>query len=181
MKYTLITCISFLLFSCETINKQNIEYVDLNSFKDDSTLIKEGTALEILAFSGCKPNDKDAIYYEQIIVRNKETGDTVSILCPSLKSPVPNAAGRTYIPTMEYNPSKRILNASFERKKDNLNMLLQLEGDEVASEEKGVDVTRYMNDKIVKKQLVAVNKSLPFFKTNYKTVIGILAFETDPR
>lgn len=182
MKNYILVFIAFVLFSCGSSKKHDYDYAKLQDFKDDSLLIKEGASVQLLAISGGKDNDKENVYYQQIIIKNNETGDTLTILCPLLKIPQADAnTGRVYIEPNEINYEKRIADATFERKNNSMNTLLQMLGDITESENKSVDLTAYMNDRMVKNELVAVNRSLPIFKNNFKTVIGILSFNIDPR
>lgn len=171
-----------IIYCCKCSSKgHEYEYVPLSDFKDDSLLIKSGTPVKLLAFSGGKDNDKENIMYYQFIVINTETGDTINMITPLMKIPHHEGPdGEIYITPLEFNPDKKIFEAIFERKKDTvLDLLLQTLGDVSQSNGSAPDIPVY--DKVVKKELVAVNNFLPDFKNKYKTVIGILAFDQDPR
>jgi hypothetical protein len=170
------------LFSCNSKENHDYEYLSLNSYSNDTSSIATGKQVKLLAFSGGKDNDKDNIYYQQIIVTTENPLDTFTIICPLFKIPNPDATtGRLYITPLEFNPEKKVLNAVYERKSDSLNLLLQYLGDVSESENQSTNVTNFMNSSVVKNELVAVNKTLPVFQNKYKTVVGILKFDTDPR
>ncbi|MEO6669458.1 MAG: hypothetical protein ABIN36_08280 [Ferruginibacter sp.] len=180
MRNIILAFLIITIYSCETASKEDeYDYISLSSFKDDSLIIKNGTPIKLLAFSGGKNNDKEHVYYYQVIVINQETGDTLTVITPALKVPnTDGTGGKIYIPPMEFNPDKKVFEATYERKSDtSLNFLLQVMGDESKLTE-GSDVSKY--NKMVKPELVAINNSLPIFKNNYKTVVGILVFDKDP-
>ena len=178
-----IVLAAFIIIYCSQCSPKGheYEYVPLSDFKDDSLLLKSETPVKLLAFSGGKDNDKDNIIYYQFIVISQVSGDTLNVLTPLLKIPhYQGMEGGIYVPAPEFNPGKKIFDATFERKKDTLlNLLVQTMGDVSQPGNLPPDISGY--NKIVKKELVSVNNSLPGFKNNYKTVVGILAFDQDPR
>ena len=182
MRRLLVTTFISLLFSCSNSDEKNLGFTPLSKFKNDTLSISPGTTVTLLAFSGGKENDKTSVYYQQILVLNTKTKDTLSILCPLLKIPEPDkTTGRNYISPLEYSPEKKIEKATFENKNDTLNILLQVMGDEIETSNTSTDLTRYMNLQMVKKELVVENNWIPIFRRKYKTVIGILSFDEDPR
>lgn len=168
------------IYSCST--NQKFDYKPLNSFKNDTSLIQQNEEVKILAFSGSIDKNLDAIYYSQVLVTKNNSGDTFAILCPTLKVPAPNNSGEfDMISPTKFDPEKRIYNASYERLDSFTQIALQV-ADEAMNKKldniplgKPVDI----NFNMPKKELVAINKTLPIFKKEYKTVIGILKFFKD--
>lgn len=174
--------IGITILSCNNNPKHDYEYISLSKFKNDTAIISEGTPVEIFAMSGSGiSHDDKNVYYYQVLVRNILNGDTLNILSPLFKLPFEDErTGRIYFSPNEYNYNLKILNATYERKTDTLNLLLQaLNG--LNSFQTSVDLTKYFNKGMVKNEVVAKNLSMPIFNNNYKTVIGILAFRNDPR
>lgn len=174
--------ICLLLFSCSSGSKHAYEYKSLSEFENDTSIISNGTPVEIFAMSGSgRKADDDAVFYHQILV-TLENGDTLRILSPLFKLPAEDEIQhRTYFPPNEYNYDKKILNARYERKSDTLNMhLMALDGFSLSLPE-GTDFTDFLKNVPLRKELVAVNKTLPIFEQEFKTVVGILAFDIDPR
>jgi hypothetical protein len=172
-----------VLFSCNNSPKHEYEYKDLKTFQIDSTVLADGDLVEIFAMSGSgKTNDKDNVYYYQTLVKTRSRNDTIRILSPLFKLPTEDKiTGREYFSPKEYNYNSKILEAKFERKDENLNILIQALNDLSNKDGEPVDLTAYFNGGMVKHEMVAVNKTLPIFNNTYKTIIGILAFTKDPR
>lgn len=63
------------------ITKGDFEYVKLKDFTFELTYIKDGTAIELISYSGgVFKNGEDKIFYKQFIGVNKSNGDTVRVL-----------------------------------------------------------------------------------------------------
>ena len=182
MKYLIILIGFAFLYSCKTREKQTFEYLPLDTFKNDTSLIAPGTKVNILAFSGSIDNNNDAIYYSQILVVNETTNDTLSILCPSLRIPHPegDSNGIFILPT-EYDPNKNIREALYKRVDSSTISLLRIISDieNSSMKETTEDLNNVIERTASKKELVAVNKTIPIFSRNYKTVIGILSFDSN--
>lgn len=180
MKNLALIVLVFLVFAGCASN-EGYEYVPLNSFKNDTSLIRNGCPVRLLAFSGGKENDQENVYYYQVLVLNKQSGDTINVLCPSFRIPnIKEPANKLYISPLELNPARKISDATFEHADSSLNFLLQVMGDVSGDEPETASVTKY-TDKMYKHEVVAVNHSLSVFNQKFKTIVGILAFDTDPR
>ncbi|MBS1571559.1 MAG: hypothetical protein JST62_04060 [Bacteroidetes bacterium] len=185
MKNLILSVLLFgtCLISCKNDPKHDYEYIALSKFQNDTSIISDGTPVEIFAMSGSGvPYDDENVYYYQVLVRNAINGDTLNILSPLFKLPFEDeGTGRIYFSPNEYNYNLKILNATYERKTDTLNLLLQGLNGLNKPNQSSVDLTNYFNKGMVKNEVVAKNLSMVIFNNNYKTVVGILAFRNDPR
>lgn len=180
-KYLFSFLVSLTFSSCVTNDRQKIEYLPISEFRNDTSIIQPGTRVKLLAFSGSKDNDKETIYYSQIIVINISTGDTLSILCPALKSPsVDGTADQMIVMPNEFDPGKGILEANYQRFDSttimSLQILTQVKGE---TSPQGGNFDKYLGGNIVMNQLVAINRTIPIFSKKYRTAIGTLSFDTN--
>lgn len=179
----IFSLLSTTFFSCDNKQKQDFDYKPLSEFKNDTSIIRPDTKVRVLAFSGSMDNNKDAIYYSQILVVNESNNDTLSILCPALEIPSVDGSenGVLILPT-QYDPAKKVTEAVYERADSSLILMLSLLSTVEMSkglDSSTTDLAEYTNGKYSKKELVAINKTLNIFQTQYKTVIGILRFSVN--
>lgn len=127
-----------------------------------------------------KESNKGEVNYFQFIARRTQSDDIVRILLPLIS--VDDAAGvenKTYMTPLQYNISKRIRYAYYQKEDSNTNLLLQ--ADRLGM--KMSDTTKEINnlmDHINANQFVVVNNSISIFSNSYKTAIGILHFKQIP-
>lgn len=164
-------------------DRQVIEFKPLEDLNYTMDSIPAGTPLKLIAYSGGVPNTEEEIYYFQFIGVDEQNSDTIRILSTLISfTDEKSATGKTYTPTSQYNPGKRIIDAVFYPQDSIQNMLINLSVPEIpesiAEELKKIDGAGSKN--VTKKQLVAINKSIDIFEKNYKTVKGVLHFNESP-
>ena len=54
--------------------------VDISEFKIDNTILKDGDYVEVLGSSGNLTEEHNIDFYNLVVVRSEETGDTVNVL-----------------------------------------------------------------------------------------------------
>ena len=162
--------------------EQDYLYIPLKDYKYSKADISPETELELIAFSGGKPNDKKNIYYYQFIAINVSTGDTLRILTPLIS--VDESAGvdnLTYTTPLQFEADKGVRNAYFVARDSVQNLFLQ--AIKLINENK-LDTSTIVESLLADidaNELVVVNKSLSLFEnTTYKTAIGILNFKKIP-
>ena len=184
-KMFILVFVGVLHIKCNVFEKkfhQVYEYVPLKEYKYSEANIQPGAEVQLIAFSGGKPDDKENVYYYQFIVINLSTGDTLRILTPLISiDPSAGVETKTYTTPLQFDPAKGITNAFYEVQDSSQNLFLQtdkmLNGDKVDT---SFDVQLLM-DHINENQLVVVNKSLSMFENpTYKTAVGILNFKKIP-
>ncbi len=187
IKFTLIVgaFIFAILSSCSSGQNQEFEYRPLASFQNDTSAIQPNSKVRILGFSGSIDKNLDAIYYSQILVVNLSNEDTLSILCPTFKIPsTDNSVDYELMSPTQFDPNKKINEASYERIDSSTQIALQVIDEAmykpVDESDFGKTIVTDFKD-LSKKELVAVNKTIPLFARQYKTVIGVLRFSVDVR
>ena len=164
-------------------DRQVIEFKPLEDLNYTMDSIPAGTPLKLIAYSGGVPNTEDEVYYFQFIGVDERNSDTMRILSTLISfTDAASVSGKTYTPTSQYNPDKRISDAVFYPQDSIKNLLINLSvpgiPESVVQELKKIDETGSKN--LSKKQYVAINKSIDIFEKNYKTVIGVLHFTETP-
>ena len=177
--------ILFMLAACNSKkHEQVIEFKKLEEMNYTMDSIVPGTPLKLIAYSGGIPSNKDVVYYYQFIGVDEKNNDTVRILSAMISyDDEKSVIGKIYTPTSEYDPSKRKLSAEFYPQDSIANMLINLSSPEIIDglpAENLEKIKEAANIRIMKEQLVAVNKSIDIFENNYKTVIGVLHFSDRP-
>ena len=185
-KYTLIISVCFftILSSCSSKTNQKFEYRPLASFQNDTSAIQPNTEVRLIAFSGSIDKNLDAVYYSQILVVNLSNKDTLAILCPTLKIPSTNSLlTDELLSPNQFDPNKNVREAIYERIDSSTQLALQIMDEAMnkpmGNNEIGKNVEVKFN--LSKKELVAINKTIPLFARQYKTVIGVLKFSIDVR
>lgn len=148
-RISVLVLLSFVLCNCKT-QDPNFRYVRLEDFKYSPAILKEGTEIKILSFSGGKDCTFEESYYYQFIGIDLTTNDTVRILTPCQKVDVDAKPERgTFTPWQE--TSKIIDNALKEHGEK-----------EIISEKKFIVFNRHYKD---------------IEDKDYKTAIGTLGFK----
>ena len=164
---------------------QDIEFEPLEDVSFSLVLIPAGTALNLIAYSGGKPNSEGEVYYHQFIAVDARVNDTFRILVPIMTIPdEKNASNKIYVPISQYSTEKQVTAAVF-YPIDSLNkMAVDLTigttiGD---TTEQNISKINSIIDgkKIAKKEFVVINKSMDIFQRDYKTAIGVLHFNEIP-
>ena len=150
MKYFLACFILLIsLGSCAKKDKR-FEYIPLNKYKYEIANIKDGTAFQVVSYSGGPTCTPEETYYYQFIAVDKATSDTIRILspCQTIEN-ISDSAQGTFSPYADQS--------------DMINKVLKENG------EKGLDE----GDKIVVfNKLYADLEKRPF-----RTAIGTLSFK----
>lgn len=175
----------FLLVACNRKkHEQVIEFKKLEDMRYTTDSIEPGTPLKLIAYSGGIPSNKDVIYYYQFIGVDEKNNDTIRILSAIISyDDEKSVAGKIYTPTSEYDPSKSKLSVKFYPQDSIANMVINLSSPEIVDglpADNLEKIKEAANSRIIKDQLVAVNKSIDIFENNYKTVIGVLHFNDKP-
>jgi len=174
----LLFCSIFSLTACSQRHQDNYDYVPIETFKIDTSTLKENTALQIVAISGGKGTDKDNIYYHQVIAIDKVTQDTINIFVPAYK--IPGSPNSFYIIPTELNPNKGITTGRFENADSLTALFLNVTGKFDDVTQNSIDTSiNYLS--LSKPKFVVVNNSMDIFKRKYKTIIGVIEFDQDPR
>lgn len=144
-----IILVTIFLWCCKP-NDPNFEYLPLESFVFEPTIIEEGTRIQILSFSGGPECSPQKTFYYQFIGINKKNNDTVRILSPCQKL----TAGNNPIEGVFY---------SWKKQSELIDKALKEHGEGKFESEQKVIVFNKSNRDIEKR--------------NYKTTIGTLGFE----
>lgn len=181
MKNTLLTIISsVVLLSCSSPKEHEYEYLPLSKFKNDTSLIQPNTTVKLLAISGGKENDKDGLYYSQLLVVNQQTGDSIIVLTPALKVPSPSDVSTSkYIVPNQLDPVKNIKEAKYQQLDSSVIDLLEFSAlalDADISIEEIENMNNFSPSGSKKPRYVSANKTLEVFSKTYPTVIGVLEF-----
>lgn len=81
MNYLKIISISIILSSCSPGIKDLEPFmVDISAFNIDNSLLKDGDKVEILGSSGNLSSEHHIDFYNLVVVRSLETGDTINVL-----------------------------------------------------------------------------------------------------
>jgi hypothetical protein len=172
-----------LLSQCQNKRPDELSFKPLSDYKIDSSAAKNGDKLTLLALSGANNIDDDAVYYSKFLAVNETSRDTILILCPLLKFTSPESSiENLYILPIEFSSDKKVSTASFLKSNDYLNLIFKtfLSVDE-SDFSTGQAVEHLQRTTGQKKELVVENTSMDIFNRTYKTTIGILDFDTDPR
>lgn len=140
--------VSIFLWCCKP-NDPTFEYLPLETFVYEPTIIDEGTLIQILSFSGGPDCSSKKTYYYQYIGINKENNDTVRILSPCQKLPEGN------------NPTEGTF-SSWKKQSEIIDKALKEHGENKFESENKVIVFNKSHGEIEKR--------------HYKTAIGTLGF-----
>ncbi len=82
IKLFIIGLLAFgLLYSCNSGQKDLDKFmVDISKFNINDTILKDGDYVEILGSSGNLTREHEIDFYNLIVVRSEDTGDTVNVL-----------------------------------------------------------------------------------------------------
>lgn len=80
-QFAFILLAFYFLCSCETGPRNLDEFlVDTSDFDIDTSVLKNGQYVKILGSSGNLTRDHEMDFYNLIVVRSEETGDTINVL-----------------------------------------------------------------------------------------------------
>lgn len=69
------------LYSCKSAPKDLEEFmVDISEFKINDSILKDGDYVKILGSSGNLTKDHEIDFYNLVVVKSEETGDTINVL-----------------------------------------------------------------------------------------------------
>jgi translation elongation factor P/translation initiation factor 5A len=76
-----ISLATLILYSCKSGPKDLSEYmVDISEFKINNKILKDGDYIEILGSSGNLTKEHEIDFYNLVVVKSVETGDTINVL-----------------------------------------------------------------------------------------------------
>lgn len=155
----------------------DVTLIPLKTFKKDSSDLKPGTPVRILAFSGGKIGHGDSSYYSEFIVLNPATGDTIRILTAliSIDDASAGSLKAIYSPPGSFDGNARIFDATFEAPSANEDLFLNVVANQPGEGEK--PTTTHARPA---HEFVVVDNNPDFFARPYKTTIGVLHFDRRP-
>ncbi len=172
----------FIILSCNNRNVSSgitIKPLSEAGYVIDS--LPTGTPLRIIAWSGGLEDSKKEVYMHQFIVKDKNTGDTIRVLARLLSVKNIDGSGETYSPITAFDPDKEILDVEFHQVPEHENLLDAVTlGIKDGGTPNKDDIMAAINDSASVKKFVVINNNYPIFTRNYKTVIGVLYFDTQP-
>jgi hypothetical protein len=178
---SLVVCISL---NCSS-NKDHseLEFIPFEKMNYKIDTVKQGTAVDLIAYSGGKEQNEKDIYYSQFIGVNKVTNDTLRILtslitCPGSISGQSNEARTVYL----YSGQKRLTEAEIFPEDSTMILMQNLTGkaySDNGSKDIPEDVSSLMKG-IERKRFVVLNNGMDIFQRDLKTVIGVLHFKEQP-
>lgn len=86
----LFTCGLFCCNGPETEKDLSPFMVDVKQFKLDTTALKDGEKVQILGASGNLTEEQQIDFYNLVVVRSLESGDTVNVLVTNFFQPTSN-------------------------------------------------------------------------------------------
>jgi hypothetical protein len=155
-------------------------YVALKDFKYQPANISPGTEVEILADMGGRENNADTVFYYQFIVINKQTGDTVRILCPEITVELPGIDKTSTTPTI-YNIETRVTTAYYELIDSTKSLLLNVANmDKFVSTNDSAFTAHLLNPANAKEFVLLDKREFTGKEIRFKTAVGTLNFKKRP-
>lgn len=123
MKQFVFSFVLLGLFACNNHADLDKFMVDVSEFTIDTTLLKDGDYVEILGASDKLTPEHEIDFYTLVVVRSKETGDTINVLTTNY-----------YVPYLN-NPETRFISNTSQMGKilENSKELSNLEGKNINS------------------------------------------------
>jgi len=176
--------IIFISVNCSS-NKDHpeLEFIPFEKMNYKIDTAVQGTAVELIAYSGGKEQNEKQIYYSQFIGVDKKTNDTLRILtslitCPGSVSGQSEDARTVYL----YSGKKRLTDATIFPEDSTMILMQNLTGkaySDNGSKDIPEDVSSLMKS-IERKRFVVLNNGMDIFQRDFKTVIGVLHFNEQP-
>lgn len=178
--YILILIFIPALISCKS-KRSSSEFVlkplAETGFTMDS--LSKGTPLRIIAWSGGLKDTRKMQYLHQFIVIDKNTNDTLRVLARMISVKSRGEENGIYTPVSTFDPDLGVLDAEYRPlpQQENLMDAVSFKIEEGSTTEE--EILKAVSDTVTAQKFVIMNTEFPFSR-NYKTVIGVLYFDTQP-
>lgn len=183
---TLFT-ITMLLYNCNDHNMAadnhsigNFRYVALQDFSYEQAFIKPGTEVEVLASMGGRDHTGDTVFYNQFIILNKQTGDTIRLLCPEITVQLPGT-DNTSTATSSYNMDAGVTRAWYKAVDSSKSQLLNAANmPKLMTSTDTALVNHLLNGANAKNFVVLDERVDAGHPVRFKTAVGVLHFTERP-
>ncbi len=179
----IVLCVAFV--QCKN-KKEKVQYVDqdirvmpMGEYELSPGAIKKGTPVQIIAYSGGRPNTEDEAYYHQFIVVDRNSGDTFRVLSTMLTTST-GELNRVYSEVAMYDAGKGIVEATYYPVDSSMKDVMSLVAEGMENDKTMPNLKQMMGDSSKQRFFILTNPNIPALLPKYTTMMGVLDFSEPP-